>query len=163
MMLDAWLWPDWFILLVLLGSMVWGVMRGLVFELLSVASWVLAWIAAQWWALPVAQRLSLGADGSVMQRSMGFVLVFVLALVLLRLLTWLVSQLIHATPLAGLDRLFGAAFGLVRGLLIVLAAVMVLEATPLARGEGWSRSVAVGWSKGLLSVVGPVFRPRESS
>lgn len=154
-MVDALLWPDWLMLLALVASGVMGLMRGLTFEILSLGSWMLAWFAAQGWALPVAAYLHLGTEGSGLQRTLGFVIVFVAMLVVCRLLTWLVQQVIQATPLVTLDRLFGAAFGLVRGGLIVLAGVTVLGITPLARSDGWQASSGVRWAHNVIGVLAP--------
>ena len=41
---------DWILLGVLLASMVVGLWRGLVYEVLSLAGWVAAFFVAQWWA-----------------------------------------------------------------------------------------------------------------
>lgn len=148
-------WPDWLMLLILLGSVVVGMMRGVVFEILSIVSWVVAWVAASMWAEPAGVWLGLGEAASALPRTMGFGAVFVLALIVCRLLTWLVRQVIHATPLAMLDRLFGFFFGVLRGGLIVLAAVLLVGATPLARHEGWQQSSGVHWAQSVLAVVAP--------
>lgn len=149
-------WPDWLMLLILLGSVVIGMMRGVVFEILSIVSWVVAWVAASMWAEPAGMWLGLGDASSALPRTIGFGAVFVLALIVCRLLTWLVRQVIHATPLAMLDRLFGFFFGVLRGGLIVLAAVLLVGATPLARHEGWLQSSGVHWARSVLAVVAPV-------
>ena len=41
---------DWIFLAVLLASMLIGAWRGLVFEVLSALGWLVAFMAAQWWA-----------------------------------------------------------------------------------------------------------------
>ena len=43
-------WIDWTLLAVLAVSMVIGLMRGFVFEVMSLAGWLVAWFAAQWLA-----------------------------------------------------------------------------------------------------------------
>lgn len=51
---------DWFFLAVLGLSLCLGAWRGLVYELLSLAGWVLAFWAAQWWAADAGALLPLG-------------------------------------------------------------------------------------------------------
>ena len=45
---------DWIFLAVLLVSMVVGAWRGLVYEMLSLANWVAAFVLAQWFGPAVA-------------------------------------------------------------------------------------------------------------
>ncbi len=162
-MMDALHWPDWLILLTLAASAVVGLMRGLVFEVLSVVSWVVAWVGAQWWAGSVGAWMGLGESGTLVPRTVGFGAVFIGLLVLCRLLTWLIQQIVQATPLVVLDRLFGTAFGLLRGGVMVLAGVLVLGVTPLARQEGWADSAGVRWSRAVLAVVAPSWSSSEPS
>jgi len=148
-------WIDVLMLAVLAASGVVGVLRGLAFELLSLAGWVVAWLCAKAWALPLGERLHIGSPGSTLQQGAGLVLCFLGVLVGWRLVSWLVRQVIQATPLAPLDRALGAMFGLLRGLLILLVLVLGLGLTPLRGSEGWRSSTGVRWSQGVLTVIGP--------
>jgi membrane protein required for colicin V production len=112
-------------------------LRGLVSEVMSLAGWVVAWLLSQAWALDVAAALHIGEPGGQIARLSGLVITFVATLLAWRVLTWLLQQVIHATPLAPLDRLLGAAFGVLRGGLILLVAVMMLGLTPMARQPSW--------------------------
>ena len=68
---------DWIFLAVLLISLVVGAWRGLVYELLSVANWIAAFILAQWFAPQAAQWLPLASATEVVRYAAGFVVVFV--------------------------------------------------------------------------------------
>lgn len=149
-------WIDAVMLAVLAASAVVGVLRGLAFELLSLAGWIVAWVCAKAWAIPLAERLHIGSPGSALQQGAGLVICFVGVLVGWRLVSWLVQQVIQATPLAPLDRAMGAVFGLLRGALILLVLVLGFGLTPLRASEGWQASTGVRWSQGVLTVVGPV-------
>ena len=68
---------------VLLLSLVLGAWRGLVQELMSLGSWVLAFVLARWLAVDVAQWLPWWREAAVQARyALAFVLVFVLGLLL---------------------------------------------------------------------------------
>ena len=138
-------WLDLSMLAVLLGSALAGLLRGLVSELMSLAGWFVAWLLAQAWGLDVALALHLGSPDGPLVRLGGLVICFVATLLAWRLLSWLLQQLIQASPLAPLDRLLGAVFGLLRGVLVLWALVMMLALTPLARQEAWRSSTGVGW------------------
>ena len=55
-------WIDWTMIIVLAASVLVGLVRGIVYECLSLAGWVAAWFAAQWAAPQLAPQLPLGAD-----------------------------------------------------------------------------------------------------
>ena len=113
-------WVDIGLLLFMALSIVVGLVRGVVFEILSLAGWVVAYIAAQLLTPLVQPHTSIGQPGSALNHAVAFACVFLVSLVLWGLGARLVRLLIRATPLSSLDRLLGAAFGLVRGLLVLL-------------------------------------------
>ena len=51
---------DWIALAVVVASSLVGAWRGLIFEVLSLAGWVLAFVAAYWWATDLAALLPMG-------------------------------------------------------------------------------------------------------
>jgi membrane protein required for colicin V production len=148
-------WIDLAMLAVLALSVVAGMLRGLVSEVMSLAGWVVAWLLSQAWALDVAAALHIGEPGGQIARLSGLVITFVATLLAWRVLTWLLQQVIHATPLAPLDRLLGAAFGVLRGGLILLVAVMMLGLTPMARQPSWQMSAGVRWLTAAQALLAP--------
>ena len=133
-------WVDWLLLAVLAASVVVGFVRGLIFECLALAGWVVAWFAAQWAAPLLAPHLPLAAPGSALQLGAGFALAFLLAIVVWGLLARLVRMLVHATPLSLLDRVLGSGFGVFRGLVLLLAVATVVTYTPAAQSATWRGS-----------------------
>jgi membrane protein required for colicin V production len=128
---------DWIFLAVLLVSMVVGAWRGLVFEVLSVLSWAVAFVLAQWFAPDVAAHLSLAGAGEPIRYAAGFVVVFVAAIFAGGLVAFLLQKLVAAVGLRPADRLLGAGFGVVRGILLLLAVTVVVGMTPLHTGSWW--------------------------
>ena len=133
-------WIDWLLLAVLVASVLVGFARGLVYEALALAGWVVAWFSAQWAAPQVAPHLPVGEPGSALQLGAAFALVFFLALLVWGLLARLVRLLVHATPLSLLDRVLGSGFGVFRGLVLLLAVATVVTLTPAAQSERWRGS-----------------------
>jgi len=137
-------WLDYGVILVLAASIAWGAWRGLVHEVLSLAGWIMAFLAANLLATPLSETFP--ANMRPEFRVVGaFVLVFVATLVLTTLLTALVTKFIRVSVLQSLDRWLGALFGLLRGLLIVVAFAVVAGLTPLPRMPDWTNS-ATGYS-----------------
>ena len=141
-------WLDWTLVAVLGVSMCIGLMRGFVFECLSLVGWVVAWFGAQWLAPLLSPHLApllpQVAAGSAPNLGLAFVAAFVLsfvgALVVWALLAKGVRLLIHATPLSLIDRFLGAGFGLLRGAVLLLVLATLVSYTPAAQSPGWQAS-----------------------
>jgi membrane protein required for colicin V production len=133
-------WMDWLLMAVLAASVMVGFVRGLVFECLSLAGWLVAWFVAQWAAPQLATHLPVGDAGSTLQLGAAFALIFLLAVAVWTLLARLVRMLVHATPLSLLDRALGGGFGVFRGLVLLLAVATVVALTPAAQSAIWRGS-----------------------
>jgi membrane protein required for colicin V production len=149
-------WVDWVLLAVLAASVVIGLVRGLVFECLSLAGWVVAWFAAQWSSPWLAPQLPFGTPGSGLNLGVAFVLAFLCALVVWALLSRLLRLLIHATPLSIPDRLLGAVFGLLRGGVLLLALATVIGLTPASQSQAWRGSQGARWLAQALAQIKPL-------
>lgn len=149
-------WVDWALLAVLLISVVVGLWRGLVFEVLSLVGWVVAFIAAQASAPFAAAYVPIGAPGSALNHGVAFFATFVLALVIWALASRLVRLLIHATPLQPVDRVLGGVFGLARGAVLLLAVATVVMLSPAQRSQAWQRSQGAAWLATVLQGLKPV-------
>jgi membrane protein required for colicin V production len=149
-------WVDWVLLAVLLVSVIVGLWRGLVFEVLSLIGWVVAFIAAQAFAPSVAGVLPIGAPGSALNHGVAFLATFVLALVLWALGSRLIRLLIHATPLQPVDRVLGGVFGLARGAVLLLAVATVVMLSPAQRSAAWQQSRGAAWLATALQGLKPV-------
>lgn len=149
-------WVDWALLAVVLLSVAVGLWRGLVFEVLSLLGWVAAYVAAQAFTPQVAPHVPIGVAGSGVNHAAAFVVVFVAALVVWALAAQLVRLLIHATPLSVADRTLGGGFGLLRGLLVLLALATVVTLTPAREAPDWRDSVGAQWLTAVLRGLKPV-------
>lgn len=149
-------WLDLAMLAVLLGSILVGIFRGLVFEVLSLIGWLAAFVVAQRFAVPVAAHLPVGEAGGAANAAAGFLLVFFGVLIAWSLGAKLVRLLVQATPLSGLDRLLGGAFGVLRGVLLLLVATTFALLTPAHDTRAWHDSHGAQWLQALLVEVRPL-------
>jgi len=131
---------DWVLLAVLAFSMLLGAWRGLVYEVLSVLGWAVSFYAAQYFAPMVAGWLPLQSTSETVRYAAAFVLVFVVGVFTAGLLAFLLKKLIEAIGLRPVDRTMGAAFGLVRGVILLLAAAVVMDMTALKTSTWWQES-----------------------
>jgi membrane protein required for colicin V production len=149
-------WVDWVLLAVLAISVCVGLWRGLVFEVLSLVGWVVAFIAAQAFAPLIATYVPIGVRGSALNHGVAFFATFVLALVLWALSSRLIRLLIHATPLQPVDRVLGGVFGLARGAVLLLAVATVVMLSPAQRSQAWQQSRGAAWLATALQGLKPL-------
>lgn len=131
---------DWIFVAVLLASMLIGAWRGLVFEVLSLLGWVASFLVAQWFAADVAALLPMGESAGALRYAAGFAVVFVASVFACGFLTWLAKKLVEAIGLRPADRTLGAVFGVLRGLVLLLAVAVVAGLTPMHEAPWWQES-----------------------
>lgn len=151
---------DWVVVALLAASVLLGLWRGLVYEVLSVLNWLAAFVLAQWLAPRVAAMLPLSRAGESLQYAAGFVLVFIAALFAGGLLAWLTRKLVEAVGLRPVDRALGGLFGLVRGTVAVLALAVVVHLAGLKDGAWWTESMTAGVATAALRGLKPVVPER---
>lgn len=152
-------WVDLALGALLLISVGIGLWRGLVFEVMSLAGWVVAYFAASPLAPVVAGLLPEGVTsrfGPAVLHLVTLAIAFCAVLVIWGLASRLVKTLIHATPLSVVDRLGGAGFGALRGVFIALLLVLVIGASPLAESPTWQASRAAPVLTGVLHDLAPL-------
>jgi membrane protein required for colicin V production len=148
---------DWVLLGVLLASMVVGLWRGLVYEVLSLAGWVAAFVVAQWLAADVVGWLPFvkGAPASV-QYAVAFAVVFVATVFAAGLVSWLIKKLVETVGLRPVDRTLGGLFGLARGVVLLLALTVVVQLTGLSKDAWWSTAQGSVWLEIVLTGLKPL-------
>jgi membrane protein required for colicin V production len=149
-------WVDWALLALLALSIVVGLWRGLVFEVLSLLGWIAAYVAAQAFAPEVAVHVPVGTPGSAINLAVTFAALFLLALIAWALASRLLRLLIHATPLQLIDRALGGGFGLLRGAVLLLVVASVVSLTPASRSPAWQQSQGATWLVAGLQTLKPV-------
>ena len=152
----VWTLVDMALGLGLLLSMVVGAWRGLITEVLSLMGWGVSYFAAQWFGPQVGLQLPVGAPGDRLNALAGMMTTFVAAWLAWALLSWALREVIKASGLSGTDRLLGASFGLIRGLLVALVVYTLVSMTPLTRWEPWVASRTVPWMHVLLEGLKPM-------
>jgi len=118
-------------------SILLGVIRGLVREVLSLAAWVVAFLAANLAAPDAAQLLPAGMASEEIRLLAGFAAVFVVVLIGLSVLAVMASKLVKIAGLGMADRVLGSVFGLFRGMLVVMILVLLAGLTSLPRQPVW--------------------------
>jgi membrane protein required for colicin V production len=131
---------DYVIVFLCAASAVIGLWRGFTKEALS----LLTLLAAIWlgWRFGGIVEPYLGdwAGAAEARVWAARLIVFVVVMIAGGLLAWAVRKLIRSTGLSGLDRLLGAAFGILRGVVLVGLAVIILEFAGLDQDPMWQQA-----------------------
>lgn len=147
---------DWMWLAVLSLSLLVGLWRGLVREVLSLVGWVAAFFVAQIEAPRVAHWLPMSGSSEMLRYAAGFVVVFIAVLVLTAVLAWVVRRFVSAVGLGLIDRFLGGVFGLLRGAVFLLAFAVVAHMTPLVQSPAWQQSHGTPWLTRGLHLMKPL-------
>jgi membrane protein required for colicin V production len=132
---------DYAVIGVLCASVVLGWWRGVVGEVLALAAWIAAFFAARLMAPMAVEFVPNGVTGQDMRLIVAWIAVFVGVLVIFALVRMIIKTLLKAVGLGWLDRLLGASFGIVRGLLVVAVLVLVAGLTPLPTATWWREAM----------------------
>lgn len=108
--------------------------RGFIREVMSIAGWVAAAVVAFIFApnaLPLISEIPVLGDFIGESRELGilaaFAIVFVVALVVVSIFTPLFSTVVQRSALGGLDAGLGFLFGVARGVLLVVVALIAYD------------------------------------
>jgi len=132
-----------------------GLMRGAVKEVLSLAAWVLAFVAAKTFAATAAGVMPDFINNPALRYLAGFIMVFIVVMALAMLLSLLLSESLKALGLGAMDRILGVVFGFLRGIVIVTILVLMAGLTQLPKTDVWRQASLSGVFENLAIMVQP--------
>lgn len=135
-------WLDYVVIAGVLASIAWGVWRGLVREVISVAAWVLAFVGANYFGSPLSEALPASISAPELRVLVAFVAVFVVILATCTLVGQFLARMMKNAGLGPLDHVLGGLFGIARALVIMLAFAIVAGLTSFPRQSAWRDSVS---------------------
>lgn len=133
-------WFDYSIIAVLVLSVLVGIWRGFVGEVLALACWVLAFWVAWMFGPPLAEQFSSSISVPSVRVMLAYAVCFIAVLIAGAIVSFLLRKLVTGSGLSGTDRLLGMLFGLVRGAALVVLVVLMMKFTPVVRDEWWRSS-----------------------
>lgn len=128
---------DYLVLFVLVSSVVISTLRGLVKEILSLLGWIVAFVVANAYGAKLAPMLPDLLPGDTARLILAFIVLFLGVRILMGLLSLAIGALVEASGLSLADRGLGGLFGLARGIVIVLAAVILCGMTAIPQQAFW--------------------------
>ena len=153
---------DWSIAALVSVSLLLGVLRGFVREVISLVGWIVGAYLAVRFSVALGARIALAIEWPIVKTLLAGVLIIAACVFSAALLGWIVRQLLVAAQLSIADRTLGGVFGLARGVLIVAVLVYFVRDTPLARQPFWRDSMvlpqveaAVRFASRHMNIAGP--------
>jgi membrane protein required for colicin V production len=150
-------WVDWGIVCVLGLSIFLSLWRGFVCEALSLLGWIAGFILASRYSPWLASYLSDLISGDVVRQVLAFLGVMVATLIATSLVSRLLQSVIQAVGLSFFDRILGSAFGLVRGVVVLLIMAYALKLLAPQTQDAMDQSVLMphidtmlNWSQAQL-------------
>jgi membrane protein required for colicin V production len=136
-------WPDYAILAVIAISVLVGALRGFIKEVFSLLVWSAAFLVAYHFAGDVAELMEDAVTLPSARTAMGFTGLFIVVLLVGGLITYLLGKLVETTGLSGTDRMLGGVFGAGRGLVLIVAVLLVSGFTPIPADPWWKQSLTI--------------------
>jgi len=119
---------DIFIIIVLAYCLIRGIFRGLIKEVSAIIGVFAGFYAAYTYYPVVAKLLSPWISNTAYLNILGFLIIFCLLLILISILGTIIKYILKVAFLGWVDRICGAGFGFVKGILIVSIVLMTLTA-----------------------------------
>ena len=147
---------DWVLLLIVGVSALLGLLRGLIGVVMSLVAWLLAGLAAYLFGGDIGRSLTDGQLGWGEYLG-GYALSFAGVWIAVALVGLVIRRLAKEAGLSGVDRLFGLGLGVMRGLFLACALLLMLGMTSIPGTRAWHESTGVAtlvpvakWMRGWM-------------
>lgn len=136
-------WIDFALLGVIALSTIISIVRGFVKEAISLVVWFAALFIASEFYPDVAVYLTSIQD-TLVKNGIAIACLFIATLILGGLLNHAIGQLVKLSGISGTDRLLGALFGALRGVLVCSALLFFADTfTASSRSQWWADSLLI--------------------
>ena len=156
---------DWIIAAIFLISILVGILRGFVKEILSLTSWILAFWLGNRFCHEAGEFLSgfINIPAEAFRIGAGFALVFIGTLFLFSIISFGISKLFMHGAIKGTDRALGVVSGAVRAGAIVVAIMLVARGLGFNNSEWWNQSRLMPHFMPIANYVEPLLPKKLQS
>ncbi|MGC6247454.1 CvpA family protein [Bisgaard Taxon 45] len=131
---------DYIIIAIIALSILISLLRGFIREVMSVVSWIVAFLVANHFYPYLASYLT-QIESLYVRNGTAIAILFVSTLIVGGIVNYVLGELVDKTGLTGTDRVLGACFGLIRGVLIVAALLFFMDTfTNFSQTVWWKES-----------------------
>ena len=128
------------IVAVIAQSALFAFVRGIVREMLALATWVLGFVLAIAYSDSVSGLFSWVNIAPVGRHALAFLLILIVVMIAGAILARSLAGVIRAIGLGFMDRILGALFGVARGLIVVVVFALIAGVTTLPKQDWWQNS-----------------------
>lgn len=154
---------DYTIVGIVVLSALLGVFRGLLREVLTLLTLLIALWAAWHFADALVPYLGTGTlSKPPLQMWAARGLMFLGVMLIGTVITAVVGQIVRTSMFSGLDRFLGFLFGALRGILIIGVLVLLAQRSGLDGEAWWSKSKLIPYAQNVASFVGGLVGERLS-
>lgn len=151
------------IIVIIVVSVLVGIFRGFIRELLSLVSWVIAaWLAYRF-AEPVSAWLAPYIEQPPLRIVAAFIALFLAVLLALSIISYLIHRTFSAVGIGGVDRSLGALFGVVRGVAIIALLVLAARFMAFTEHSWWTEARLVDYFNPLAEMLRSLLPPDLAS
>ena len=115
------------VIVLLLASGLFALMRGFVYEVLAMTGWVLAALGALWGLPLVRPYITPHIGNATIADVVGGACIFLAILLISSFITHSIAKQVRKSAVSAVDRSLGFAFGLLRGLVLASLCYMVVD------------------------------------
>jgi membrane protein required for colicin V production len=141
------------IIAIIVVSLVIGLFRGFIREVLSLASWIAALWIAYAYATFGASYLEPYIDQPPLRVVVAFAAIFIVVLIVASILSYLLYRLLSISGVTGVDRSLGLLFGVVRGVVIVAIFILLAIFMDMATQPWWQESLLVDYFSPITDML----------
>ena len=147
---------DFLLLGIVLASLIWGLFRGLVREILALSSWVLAgWLTWRYGAT-LGNYLMVWLSSERLSYFAGLGAVFIGSFFAFTLISRIAYKQFRISGLTAMNRIFGAMFGIARGLVVSTLLLFGAQFSPATEANWYRDSELVPYFAPLLEFTDDV-------
>jgi membrane protein required for colicin V production len=141
---------DLFLIGILLFSLIWGLFRGLVREVLALGSWVFAGWLTWHYGATVGNYLTAWLSSEQVSHLVGSGAIFVGSLVAFTLISRVAYKQFRIAGLTAMNRVLGALFGIARGVVVSTLLLFGAQFSPATEASWYRDSELVPYFAPLL-------------
>ena len=160
-------WVDAALIAVVVLSAICAYFRGLVREVLSLGAWIGAALAAFLAREPLRPHVSQWLEPPILADAVGTGAVFLVVLVILKIVTNMIADVVQDSMLGGVDRVLGLVFGAMRGAVVLVLAYIIAgmfapetNAWPAAVKEARGLPLIADTARRVVEQLPEAYRPR---
>ena len=143
---------DLIVIIILTGSLLLGIIRGLIREILGLIAWVVSFWLGWKYGTSVGDYLVVWVKSEQISNYLGLGLVFLASLFALTIVSKVLHSQFRVSGLTVMNRLLGAVFGLARGLVFATLLLFVAQLTPAMDTKWYRKSELVPYLNPILLI-----------